>query len=128
MKDNTDIKKTSNRPADPETQPLPEQQQQLRLQAFSDGYIFKFTPHPTEPGRFVLFDTNKQPVGVIGSAPIADLICQAVKMLFDAVQERAEKPIDVEAVAPAPDNIIPLPGVVTLPPNNIVPLTQPDKS
>ncbi len=105
MKDNSAIKKQSPRPADPviiqsgrEQVPATEsnaptgeaaqETAQLRLQAFDDGYIFKFTGHPVEKGRFVLFDRVNQPVAVVNSAPIADLLCQSVKMLFAAVAER----------------------------------------
>lgn len=100
MKDNTSIKKQSPRPADPvlidpaakapaaPTGEAAEETARLRLRAFPDGGIFKFTPHPTEAGRFVLYGSDNVPVAVVSNAAIADLLCNAVQMLFSAVAAR----------------------------------------
>lgn len=104
---NTPEKKISERPADAVILPGPNAQngevvplpKQTTLTPFEDGYIFKFTRHPTEPGRFVLFTSEKQPVGVIEGAPIADLICQAVKALFMAAQLREDAAAEQELAA-----------------------------
>lgn len=92
---NTPEKKVSERPAEPVT----EQPKQLVLRPFADGNIFKFVPHPTEPGRAVLITSEGRAVGVIDGAPIADLICQAVKTLFAAVQASQDAKADQEHAA-----------------------------
>ena len=81
-------------PEQPQPQPA-----QTVLKPFDDGYIFKFCDHPSEPGRFVLFTEDKRPIGVIQSAAIADLICQAVKALFIAHQAQQQARAEQEHAA-----------------------------
>lgn len=93
MKDNTNLKKSSPRPADPViVSPKAEQPSgeaaQLRLSAFPDGNIFKWTTHPKAAGQFILFDVSNMPVAFVNNPAIADLLCNSVRMLFAAVAER----------------------------------------
>lgn len=91
-----------NSPTMPEPRPLTEaerEQSQLRLQQFADGHIYKWTHHPTQEGLFVLFDVNNVTIAVLDSAPVSDLLCQAVRMLFHAVSV-------AKALPGTPDNLV----------------------
>lgn len=84
-------KKVSERPADPVATPASpvanpgtDPAAQITLTPFPDGNIFKFTNHPKTPGQFILFDSANVPVAVFGNPYLANLVCDAVKMLFAA--------------------------------------------
>ena len=111
MKDNTAIKKKSVRPADPHiiekqadiapTGEAAEETKGLSITPVADGLVFKFSTHPKNPKQFVLFNSRNEVVAVTENAAYADLICQAVRMLFAAVaQQHADKqPLTDEQLA-----------------------------
>lgn len=98
-------KKVSPRPADPvllkgpnagngkiEKMPAPDDApQQLKLQAFPDGNVFKYAVHPNEPDTFVMFGADNKPVGFFENPAIARLCCDAVRMLFAAVEQHKKQ-------------------------------------
>lgn len=120
MKDNTTSKRSTPRPADPViiapgADPRAEglkrafkavntvgeaaaEQAQLKLKTFPDGFVFKFTPHPKMEGKFALYDPDGKTHAILQDPAIADLICQAVRMLFAAVGESQR----LNAAPPAP--------------------------
>jgi len=85
--------------------PKPPPEQPINLTPFPDGFVFKFTPHPTKPGAFVVHDVNGNVVAICSRFGYADLICNAVRMLFMAAVEdqRQRDAAAIEAANAGPE-------------------------
>lgn len=94
------MKKQSERPADPvilkgpnagngEVVELPpnDAPETLKLQAFPDGAVFKYCPHPDEPNTFAIFGPDLKPVAFLENPALARLFCDAVRMVFAAAEQ-----------------------------------------
>ena len=75
---------TSEKPAAAPVQPE-------TIHPFPDGYLFKFArnPNPNKSNTFVLHTVDGHVVGVIQHPEIAEMICEAVKLLNTAAKELA---------------------------------------
>ena len=94
MKDNTEIKKTSERPADPklklEEQSLPAQ---ISLTAYDDGQMFKYQPHPSGKSFAICGRVGNKQIQLAGTPheAIADMICHAVNAIAAAVKAESNE-------------------------------------
>jgi hypothetical protein len=90
MKDNTEIKKTSERPPEPklklEDQSLPAQ---IALVAFDDGQMFKYLPHPSGKSFAIMGRVGNKQIQLAGTPhqAIAEIICTSVNAISAAVKE-----------------------------------------
>lgn len=119
MNDNKDIKfaeRTKPSPGDTEKQSAgvaPAEKQQdapplgdgnIRFKRFPNGMVFGFSDNPRKAGTFVIHDATGTPYAVALHPGIADLICQAVTLLFhEQDKQMAKQAQAVDALTEASD-------------------------
>lgn len=105
MNDNTTIKREAQRPEDPVILRGPnagngevielDSPNTLKLQAFPDGAVFKYCPHPSEEGTFAIFGPDLKPVAFLENPALARLFCDSVRMVFAAAEQfKTAKPAE----------------------------------
>lgn len=67
------------------------QQENYTVRPFPDGFIFKYTHNPTQPGTFVLFDSQRKPIAVVESPAICNMLCNAAKLMFDLAMAEQQR-------------------------------------
>jgi len=77
----------------------------INLTPFPDGFVFKFGSHPSKPGAFVVHDVNGNVVAICSRFGYADLICNAVRMLFMAAVQNQRQQDEAAANQPASEEI-----------------------
>lgn len=78
-------------PADAQGRPKAAEPGPVTLTPFPDGYVFKFSENPARPGTFVVYDVMSRPVAICQRCEYADLICNAVRLLFMAAAENQRR-------------------------------------
>lgn len=95
MKDNTEIKKVSERPADPklvlEEQKAPAE---IALTAFDDGQMMKYMMHPSGKSFAIMGRVGNKQIQLAGTPhqAIAEVICNCVNAMAHATREAQAEP------------------------------------
>jgi len=81
-------------------------QEQIVLQPFPDGSLFRFGPSGKSDGSAVLVDANNQAVALVKSAFLADFLCRGAHLFFVQLKEmQTQVPKQTEpASTPADEN------------------------
>lgn len=77
----------------------PPKAEPLNLTPFPDGYIYKFSPNPAKRGTFVLFTVDQVVVAVTPDPQVANVLCEAMRMLFLAHQQGVKEGSEVPEFA-----------------------------
>lgn len=72
--------------------------QNYTVKPFPDGHVFKYTTNPAQRGTFVMFDCEQRPVAVVEHPAVANLLCNAARMLFEVAVAEQQR-IEAEAKA-----------------------------
>lgn len=56
------------------------------LTTHADGYPMHYCPHPSHEGTFALFDGLNRTVGVVFGGELADMICESMKLMTNAIR------------------------------------------
>lgn len=107
----------------------PTEPQNITFKKFENGMVFGFSANPRKPGTFIIHDATGTPYLIALHPAVANMVCQAVTLLFITREANARKQLEeVDKLTDAADTNLPEPGPTaepSVPANNGTPTNVP---